>query len=61
MRRKRLKEEQYGGGHNPHGGGMKRSKKVRQAFTVNDATDMQLREQAAEIEPFSYYKENIFG
>ena len=56
-----LKEEQYGGGHNPHGGGMKRSKKVRQAFTVNDATDMQLREQAAEIEPFSYYKENIFG
>jgi len=40
---------------------MKRSKKVKHAFTVNDPTDIQLREQAAQIEPFSYYKENIFG
>jgi hypothetical protein len=40
---------------------MKRSKKIRGAFIVNDQTDMQLRGQAKDIEPFSYYKENIFG
>lgn len=40
---------------------MKRQKKIRQAFEVNDSTDNQLKTQAAEVEPFSYYKENIFG
>ena len=40
---------------------MKRAKKIKQAFEVNDSTDKQLKNQAKDIEPFSYYKENIFG
>lgn len=40
---------------------MKRSKKIKAAFLVNDQTDMQLRSQAKDIDPYSYYKENIFG
>jgi hypothetical protein len=58
LRRRRVKEETYGGGG---GGGMKKSRKVRGTFEVNDSTDHQLRQQAAQIQPFSYYKENIFG
>jgi len=57
LRRKRIKDDIYGGGN----GGMKRAKKIKQAFEVNDSTDKQLKNQAKDIEPFSYYKENIFG
>jgi hypothetical protein len=35
LRRKRIKDDIYGGGN----GGMKRAKKIKQAFEVNDSTD----------------------
>ena len=40
---------------------MKRSKKPKHPFEVSDPADLQLKEQAHSIEPYSYYKENIFG
>jgi len=55
LRRKRLKDDTFGGP------GMKRSKKPKHPFEVSDPADLQLKEQAHSIEPYSYYKENIFG
>ncbi len=52
LRRKRAKEEMQ---HHS------RKHKKRQAFTFSDQTDQRLEEQAKKVEPFSYYKENIFG
>ncbi len=40
---------------------MKKHRKVKNAFDVSDQTDAQLKAQASLIEPYSYYKENIFG
>mmetsp|Transcript_13041 Transcript_13041/g.12891 ORF Transcript_13041/g.12891 Transcript_13041/m.12891 type:complete len:148 (+) Transcript_13041:2314-2757(+) len=52
LRRKKAKEEYLGKG--------KKSKK-KQMFIINDQTDHKLQDQAKKIEPYSYYKENIFG
>lgn len=57
LRRKRVKEDMYGNRE----GAIKKSKKAKIPFDIDDATDRQLKAQAKLIEPFSYYKENIFG
>ena len=57
LRRKRVKEDMYGNRE----GAIKKSKKAKLPFEIDDATDRQLKAQAQLIEPFSYYKENIFG
>ncbi|CDW75599.1 tpr domain containing protein [Stylonychia lemnae] len=54
LRRKRAKDAQINNS-------MKRTKKIKQRFLLEDASDHQLQMQASQIEPFSYYKENIFG
>mmetsp|Transcript_16545 Transcript_16545/g.11871 ORF Transcript_16545/g.11871 Transcript_16545/m.11871 type:complete len:80 (+) Transcript_16545:133-372(+) len=51
LRRRKAKEETWGS----------RKTKRKQAFTLNDSADQKLMEQARKIEPYSYYKENIFG
>ena len=55
LRRKRLKDETFGAP------GMKRSKKPKHPFEVQDQADQQLKQQSQQIDPYSYYKENIFG
>eukprot|EP00347_Sterkiella_histriomuscorum_P010092 403338706 len=54
LRRKRAKDAQT------HGG-LKKTKKIRVRFFLEDSTDDQLKSSAIKIEPYSYYKENIFG
>ena len=51
MRRKKAKEDQF----------YKKSKKSKkERFELNDDLDQNLSIEASKIEPYSYYKENIF-